>query len=390
MTDFMPVVALDRLSGELVQSGFGTVHEFGSPWDSTPLAVTDMGGVPYPGNAVPVTAGLVSAFKTVDAHDLVEWRSGGSAVPMWSPAGQIAAAQAAAEAAASAATDAATAAVAEAQEAIDTSVEALLHAEGYAPLRIVEYVEDIPPGTPPGVAFLVLDVETPIEAPVVVDATSASSAAAGSTLTVDTPAGLADGDVLVAFCTAQTDSAVSWAVPTQLDTAVVPSTTGVDLRTSAVMVGVVEDAGAFPSTVTFTLTGSTGQRRAVVLVAVRGADVTNPVAAGEPAGFNGVGTTATSVPAVTSTTPRALHLVAGWSNGNTTGGQSPDAPSVDVTLAAVEGRSEPASPSGGFTTLRVWQRELTSSGSSGTVLLDWPLLSQRAGVSVVVRPPAGA
>lgn len=97
-----PVVAIDAQTADLIMSGSGTVHAIDDVDAVTPLAVTDIVGVPLAGGRVPINRGLVTAFKVAD-HQRVLWASGEHRVVIWSPTGlQKAADDAAAAAAASA------------------------------------------------------------------------------------------------------------------------------------------------------------------------------------------------------------------------------------------------------------------------------------------------
>ena len=98
-----PHVALDPSSGELVETATGTIHTLDDVSGTSPLPVTDLAGVPYAGNLVPVSRGVTAAFRVED-HPVVAWHTGGSVViPMWSPTQVAEAATAAADAAQAAA-----------------------------------------------------------------------------------------------------------------------------------------------------------------------------------------------------------------------------------------------------------------------------------------------
>lgn len=387
---FSPHVAIDDTTGVLIQSGSGYVVPLGAPDDATPLPVTDLGGVPFPGSVIPVVDGLVAGFR-VEGHTKARWVSGDRHVTIWSPEAMEASAQGAAHAAAGAADHA----VAGALAAIDTATQAYLDTEGYAPLRIAQTVADIPPGTRPGVAFLLLEKGTPVAAPVEVGAVSATVSGGPTSLEVPIPAEVEDGDMLVAVLTSQHSPTSppgdgAWAVPSgwTLDAESVANSGGNSHhRATAIAHRIV--TGDEPSTVTF-IHGTANQRLAAVLIAVRGADPMSPLVVGDMAGLNGVGTDSTVVPSVTSPTSRGLHLLAGWSNGTAASGQSTSPPDVPAGWGGPLAEAvEPTTPTAGFTTLRVWGRELTASGPTGSVELNWPLLSQRAGVSIVVTPLDG-
>lgn len=260
------------------------------------------------------------------------------------------------------------------------SIPAALTDQGYAVLRVVETVDDIPPGTPPNEVFLVMDAPAPAVPPQVIGAQSASETT-GTSVSVPLPVGTEEGDYLFVFCVAQTDSAASWSSAQVSDQLVTGS--DADLRT--VMVGWGTVGSSPPANVTATLSES-DQRRIVVVVAVRGVGAIGgePAQAGTPVGLNGVGSSDTVLSSQVSSTAKALVLTAGWSNGNTGSSQDPSAPGISGENTPVAGATAPAVVSGGFTTLRVFARAIEAPGGTGTTTLDWPLVSQRAGVTLLI------
>lgn len=99
MTTFLPVVARDADTGELVSSGALEIYAVGDDQLSTPLAPQRQSGALWPGGLVPVVAGATAAFVLPDGPDVVMGVAEGHRVALWSPEALTAAARSAAEAA---------------------------------------------------------------------------------------------------------------------------------------------------------------------------------------------------------------------------------------------------------------------------------------------------
>lgn len=260
--------------------------------------------------------------------------------------------------------------------------DALDSVEGFT---IVETVEDIPPGLPAGSVVLVMEADGPAPAngPQIVG-TAVASSSSGTSLVVDVPDGVQNGDWALCFMTSQHDGTAPNPVWTSGDMDGWPmgNTSSPDLRTTAIgyrSMAASDEGGQL----TFEF-GAADQRRLVMVVLLRNVATFPFYVVGTPQGHNGVGTDDTTVPSVVSTASKALHLVFGWSNGSVGSSHVPDAPTVGGGMSVVAGAVEPPSPSSGFTTIRLWARVLEGGGPSGSVTLDWPLLAQRAGVAVAV------
>lgn len=102
MYTYSPVVALDATTGELIESSAGKLFAIDDTAAQTPLAVSDVSGIAFPGGVVPVASGLVAGFQVTD-HTRVMWVSGDARVAIWSPDAMEAAAASAAESAAASA-----------------------------------------------------------------------------------------------------------------------------------------------------------------------------------------------------------------------------------------------------------------------------------------------
>src|SRR5690606_23589119 len=267
---------------------------------------------------------------------------------------------------------------------VDAALEGYISTEEYIPLQIVQNVEDIPSGAPVGSAFLVVNAPFLGDPPELVSFEANNTSVSGNTLSLYVPPGVEDGDLLLTFLTAQTSEDGPWNTPAGWD-ALWSSDVSENYRITAVRAMYVSDAESLDASYTFTATGTTGQRRGGIMVAIRGAALSDAVVVGTPVGLNGVGTDDSTVPSVTNPAPKGLHLVMGWSNGNTGSGNSSAAPGVSGGLTSVTGVVEPPSPSGGFTTLRLYERDLEASGASGSVVLDWPHLSQRGAIALAVK-----
>lgn len=117
------MVAIDQTTGDLVQSGSGTIHAEDDPTGITALSVTDLNGVPLPSGLVPVTGGMVSPARVdFPGTPVGWWKSGDKLVHIWSPQAMESATSLSANAAQSSAEDAAGAR--EASEQAQSAAEA--------------------------------------------------------------------------------------------------------------------------------------------------------------------------------------------------------------------------------------------------------------------------
>lgn len=124
MAEFQPMVAIDAITAELIQTGSGQIFDESDTAGVVPLTVTDLSGVAWPGGEVPVVRGQVVGFDTgADGPSRVLWKSGSNTVFVWSPSAMEAAAAEVAAAAVSS-SSAASAAAAAAADAADAAQQA--------------------------------------------------------------------------------------------------------------------------------------------------------------------------------------------------------------------------------------------------------------------------
>lgn len=80
---FLPHVAIDDTTGQLITSGLGRIVPLGEDPDGPALEATDLAGVHYPGGLVPVVGGMVAGLRVED-HTAARWVSGGLSVALTS------------------------------------------------------------------------------------------------------------------------------------------------------------------------------------------------------------------------------------------------------------------------------------------------------------------
>jgi len=170
----------------------------------------------------------------------------------------------------------------------------------------------------------------------------------GTDVVVDKPAGLADGDVLVAFWAQASD--VSFTAPSGFVLA--EAITLNDGLYQNVYTKVIGDASGEPSTYTFTLGGS--RDHAVCLLAYSGVDGTTPVDV-DGAQYTATDTTITA-PSVTTTSPQG-RLVRSFAVRE---------PTTVSTPASTTSRAAVQSVSGVVVAMRVVEETYASTGATGT------------------------
>lgn len=383
---YPPMVALSE-SGTLLRNGSGQIYSATTP---DLLPITDFVGTTI--TSVQVTeTGLTQGF--IAQEPVCLWKSGEYIIPLASPAGMLEQAEAASSAAqmsALAAADAADDALAGAQAAISDATQDYLYEHGYAPLMVVSSIEAIPPGTPAGTLLVIPGDYAPIPITELhvasATATIGNGLPAGSnTLLFVRPAGLRVGDVLVAFVQSQSsDAGHVWTPPVGWETHA--ATEGLATRTTGLFTYTVTSLASVGSTIGFSTVGGASFRFAGVMAVIRGADTSAPVnVTSDAAGFNGLGSTNTTLGPITTTVPGCLGVAFGWTTMASTGVDTPAVLPAGWTLLA---DSVNPTPGGAVSRSAVaaWAAPLGDAGAKDALVLDWPEVSQRAGVMIAFAP----
>ena len=144
---FPPAIALDEPSGGIARNAEGQVYEVSDTAFATPLAVTDLAGVPMTA-LTSSNQGIIPAFRVTVSQPRVMWKSGGSIIEILSNDGILAEIAAAVQSSGDAAQNAEQSRIA-AEDAAqlvgapsDVAVAALVSTEGTATrAAVVELIE---------------------------------------------------------------------------------------------------------------------------------------------------------------------------------------------------------------------------------------------------------
>lgn len=262
--------------------------------------------------------------------------------------------------------------------------DAVNSAQGYT---IVNSIDEIPTGAQPGLLYLVVNAPASAVAPEIIASDAFFGEQANNTISAPVLLpGAQVGDLVVCFLSAQTDSDITWGV-------VSPGTSpweiiyqpepNADRRSIAIAVAYLDDLD-IDTHYSFIATGGEGQRKVGVAALIRNAALSDAVTVGDLSAQNGIGDIDVTAPSVLSTSPKGLHLVLAYSNGSPANGNSTADPTVSGGMSLVEKNIFPASPTAGFTTAYMYSRTLDVAGPSGSINVNFPHLSQRAAVAVVV------
>ena len=215
---------------------------------------------------------------------------------------------------------------------------------------------------------------------VVGTATTFASATSGSTIVLDRPSGVQNGDMLGALCrTMGSTSPTDFACPgfTRRGYPFVPNDSAG--RVTSLFTHPVTDVTSEPLTYTFTKSVADARRVGAMFI-IRGVDLANPVAG------NSVGWDATPAPRIqlnsfaVDTTDAALLLYA-WGNEIT----SPNATAPTI-IPGAEIALVPSSSGTGATRSVVWVGwESIAASSSGNKSLTWTNVNGPAATGVVLR-----
>lgn len=220
---------------------------------------------------------------------------------------------------------------------------------------------------------------------IVGSATTYASTVSGATIVLDKPAGVADGDLLVAVLrtngsSSPTDFALSgW---TRRGYTFVPNDAAG--RVTGIYTHPVTSAGSEPSTYTFTKSVS-DTRRVGAMFIVRGVDLTSPVA-GNSTGWDATPSPRVQLNSFTVDTSDAALLVYAWANEIV----SPNATAPTI-LPGTEVALVPSSAGTGATRTTIWAGyESNAATSTGNKNLTWAVAtSGPSATGVVLRGLAG-
>jgi hypothetical protein len=382
MAVFHPTVALDSITGELVVAGAGTIHATTDVTGVTPLPVTDMSGVSWSGDQVPVHGGLVAAFDTgEEGPTRVLWISGGHVITLWSPEAMEVAAATSAAAASTAAVDAVTGALVE----IESATTGFLTQAGYAPMLVVESVEDIPAGVGhPTVVVIPGEVYEPVVPPVPPPYRRgwAQHSVGGTSATVlsAVTAGAQPGDALVVAIVTGVSGA-TYTPPVGWTELLAPTTMGT--RTLQIFAGAHTD----PETTNYEFPAGQSAVRRAVLVAVGGAAGVGDWVVGTLGLRNVTGTSVTNLaPSVTTVVDASLVLTV---SAEATSAADTIAP--EVTDGGADGwfwTGEGADPSVAIETVLAATRVMALAGVAAPVTVTYQNTQTNNGSAIqVVIPP---
>lgn len=262
--------------------------------------------------------------------------------------------------------------------------DAVNSAQGYS---VVNSIDEIPTGAPPGRLYLVINSPELAVAPEIIASEAFHGELASSTIDVPTLFPEAQvGDLVVCLLSCQKDSDLTWSVASPETSPweiIYQSEPNADRRTIAIAVAYLDDLD-IDDYYTINAVGGANQRKVGVAALIRNAALSDAVSVGELEAENGVGDIDVTAPSVLSTSPKGLHLVLAYSNGSPANGNSTADPTVSGGMSLVEKNIFPAEPTAGFTTAYMYSRTLDVAGPSGSINVNFPHLSQRAAVSVVV------
>lgn len=263
--------------------------------------------------------------------------------------------------------------------------DAVSSAQGYS---IVNSIDEIPTGAPPGRLYLVVNAPAQAVAPEII-ATEAFHGVQSSSAFLAVPTllpGAQVGDLVICLLSCQKDSDITWSVvspETSPWEIIYESEPNADRRAIAIAVAYLDDL-EIDGYHAINVIGGANQRKVGVAALIRNAALSDAVTVGELEAENGIGDIDVTAPSVYSASPKGLHLVLAYSNGSPANGNSTADPTVSGGMSLVEKNIFPAEPTAGFTTAYMYSRTLDVAGPSGSINVNFPHLSQRAAVSVVV------